>query len=88
MDIYFLIGALAAVIIARRFSRLIGGIVGMLIAVAVGAWGFSSFAKGGGIAFAGFPVTREVFLAVVAGWFLFEGWGFWQALKARKQSAD
>ena len=88
MEIYFLIGALAAVIIARRFSRLVGGVIGMLVAIAIGVWGFSSFQKGGGIAFAGFPVSREVFLALIAGWFLFEGWGFWGALKARKQSAD
>lgn len=88
MEMYFLFGAVAAVVIARRFSRIVGGIIGMVVAIAVGVWGMMTFAKGAGIAFAGFPISREAFLGLSAAWFLFESWGFWGALKARRASGD
>jgi hypothetical protein len=85
---FWLIGAIAAVIIARRINRIAGGMVGIAIAVAVGAWGVYAYGDGGGMALFGLRLPLPVFLGFVALWCALEAFGVWQAISRRRSRAE
>lgn len=82
----WIIVAVVAVVILRRFSRLAGSALGMLVAVAIGVWGGVTFDQGAGIALLGFPLSRPVFIGLVGVWFAIEGYGLVQALRRRSRA--
>jgi len=82
---YFLLAAVAAVIITRRFSKVAGGVLGICVAVGIGVWGVTRMQAGAGLAFAGIPISMPVFLGLVGLWVAFESWGLWGALRNRRE---
>jgi hypothetical protein len=85
----WLLAAVAAVIITRRFSKVAGGAVGVCVALGIGVWGMMRLTGGGGIAFAGVPITMPMFLGIIGVWTAFEAWGLWGAVRnARRRDGD
>jgi len=81
----FIVVAVAAVMITRRFNRMVGGILGVVVALGVGGWAMWLFGSGGGLALAGIPLSRPAVLVVVLGWASLEGFGVWNAVSSRKR---
>ncbi len=81
--------AVIGVIVIRRFSPIVGGGLGMAVAIGITAWGVITFGKGDGMALLGFPLHLPIFLVLVGGWFLVEAYGTVRAIRKRtkKESA-
>ncbi|MBI3178080.1 MAG: hypothetical protein HYZ27_00365 [Deltaproteobacteria bacterium] len=80
--------AIVVVLVTRRFSPLVGSALGILLTTSLLVWGIWTYGQGGGMAFAGVPIPRIVFLLLIAAWFGVEAFSLWQALKARRLRAQ
>jgi hypothetical protein len=79
--------AVLGIIVLRRFNRIAGSVLAMLIAAGIGVWGFIIYGEGGGLAFAGWELPRTVFLGIIVVWIGLEGLSLWQTLRRRKRPA-
>ncbi len=80
--------AIVVVLVTRRFSPIAGSVLGMLLTVTLFTWGLWTYDQGGGMAFAGVPIPRIVFLLLIAAWFAVEVFALRQNLRARRLRAQ
>ncbi|MEE8408932.1 MAG: hypothetical protein V3T05_04965 [Myxococcota bacterium] len=83
MPQFWIAGAVVAVIVVRRFSRIGGAIVGMCVAIGLGIWGHWTFTSGAGVAFAGIRLSEPIFLALIVAWLAMETYSLIKAIKRR-----
>ena len=76
--------AIIAVIIIRRFSRLIGSSLGLAVSLVLAGWGYWIYHQGGGIAFAGFRLSEAIFYAFVGLWVALELFELSRSLRRRR----
>ncbi len=79
----YIIIAIIAVMVLRRISPKAGALLGVLVGIAVGVWGFGVYEKGATMNFAGFSLTKEIFLGLIILWVGMEGLSLKRALKVR-----
>lgn len=64
--------ALLAVIVTRQIAARVAAVLGMLVALGIGAWGVFTYARGGGMAFLGARIPPVAFFGFVAVLLAFE----------------
>lgn len=84
MSTLWIAGAILVVVIIRRFSRLLGSALGMVLSVLVGGWGIWVYRHGGGLNLVGFEITAPAFMTLLAIWLGLEWLQLRQELKRRK----
>ncbi len=80
--------AVLGVIVLRRFNRVLGSVLAILLASGIGIWGFLIYRDGGQIAFAGQALPAAVFAGIIGVWVVLEGISLTQALRVRKDSGE
>ncbi|MCK5689406.1 hypothetical protein KAI87_09060 [Myxococcota bacterium] len=80
--------AIGVVVIARRFSPIIGASLAALLSITLGVWGYFVYFVPpiGTVAFAGFPLKPPAFYALVVIWFGFEIYGLIKVLKMKNSA--
>jgi hypothetical protein len=78
--------AVVGLAVARRMAPLFASFFGIAFAIAIGAWGYFTFARGGAFAlFGALPVNQPMFYGFVALWLGLELHGLVRVLKLRAQ---
>lgn len=80
----WLIIAVAVVIGVRQISKVAGSVLGIGVAIGMGAWGLRVFAAGGQVAVGPLVLSRPTFMIVVGMWLTVEGLLLRQALRHRQ----
>jgi hypothetical protein len=76
--------SLLAVIVTRRVAPRIAALLGMLVALGIGAWGVLTYTRGGGMAFLGASVPPVAFFAFVVVLLAFEALNLSLAVKRHR----
>jgi hypothetical protein len=78
-----ILGSLVAVVIVQVINRKWGAFCGMGWCLAALGWGLFMFEKPNvQFSFFGQPVSKPVFVAILVGLFLYNGWQFSRLLKS------
>jgi hypothetical protein len=76
--------ALLAVIVLRQIAARAAAVVGMLVALGIGAWGVVTYTRGGGMAFLGARIPPVAFFGFVAVLLAFEAMNLSLAMKRHR----
>ncbi|MBI5508555.1 MAG: hypothetical protein HY903_07365 [Deltaproteobacteria bacterium] len=68
MPTLWIAGAIITVMVVRRFSRLVGALLGLVVSAVMAGWGYWVFHHGGAMAFAGVQLSPSIFYVLVAFW--------------------